>query len=351
MSRTNNIIKEISELNTYEKTRILEFLKNNLLTSGIVSSVSDEVAENRFSMGKVCPFCGHDKISKHGKYHGKTGVKQRYKCQNKHCHKTFNDFTKSPIASSKKGLDKWLLYAQCMIDNKTIRQCAEIVEINIATAFYWRHKIIDAIRNFVKDSSLQGVVELDETYFPLNYKGNHTKSLHFKMPREPRKRGKEVNTRGISREFACVLCGIDRIGNIYSRLICNGRPKHTDIDRALNNVVEDGSILCTDKHRSYIKYASNKKLELYQIRGGRKTIGIYNIQHVNSLHSSMKRWMYKFNGVSTKFLTNYLFWYKWIQIFKSEMEKNKSKKLFVHANSIHCTTLIKDFKTREAIYV
>ena len=86
MSRTNNIIKEISELNTYEKTRILEFLKSNLLTSGIISSVSDEVAENKFSMGKVCPFCGQDKISKHGKYHGKTGIKQRYKCQNQHCY-------------------------------------------------------------------------------------------------------------------------------------------------------------------------------------------------------------------------------------------------------------------------
>ena len=66
----------------------------------------------------------HDKISKYGKYHGKNGVKQRYKCQNPECKKTFNDFSKSPVSSSKKGLDKWLLYAQCMINGNTIRQCA-----------------------------------------------------------------------------------------------------------------------------------------------------------------------------------------------------------------------------------
>ena len=45
------------------------------------------------------------------------------------------------------------------------------------------------------------------------------------------------------------MCGVDRLGNIYTGLICDGRPKYTDIDRALSEVVEDNSILCTDKHR------------------------------------------------------------------------------------------------------
>ena len=113
--------------------------------------------------------------------------------------KTFNDFSKSPISSSKKGLDKWLLYAQCMVNGNTIRQCAEIVEINIVTAFFWRHKIIDVIRKFVGYGSLECVIELDETYFALSYKGNHSKSSNFTMPRESRKRGKKINTRGISK--------------------------------------------------------------------------------------------------------------------------------------------------------
>lgn len=78
---------------------------------------------------------------------------------------------------------------------------------------------------------------------------------------------------------------------------------------------------------------------------------IYNIQRVNAFHSSLKRWIRKFNGVSTKFLTNYLFWYKWTQLFKIEMERNKPKKFFIHANSTHSVSLIKDFKIRIPIYV
>ena len=176
-----------------------------------------------------------------------------------------------------------------------------------ATAFFWRHKIIDAIRNFIGYGSLEGVIELDETYFDISYKSNHSKSSNFTMPRESRKRGKEINTRGISNEFDCVLCGEDRLGNIYTGLVCDVRPKYTDIDRALSEVIQDNSILCTDKHGSYIPFATQHNFELHQIRGGRKTVDIYNIQKVNAFHSSLKRWIRKFNGVSPKFLTNYLF--------------------------------------------
>ena len=176
-------------------------------------------------------------------------------------------------------------------------------------------------------------------------------ALKFYNAREARKRGKEINTRGISREFACVLCGVDRLGNLYIGLIYDGRPKYTDINRALLNVVEENSILCTDKHRSYISFAAQHNFELHQIRDGRKTMDIYNIQRVNAFHSSLKRWINKFNGVSTKYLTNYLFWYKWRQLFKTEMERNKPKKFFIHANSTYSISLIKDFKIRRQIYI
>lgn len=47
-------------------------------------------------------------------------------------------------------------------------------------------------------------------------------ALKFYNAREARKRGKEINTRGISKEFACVLCGVDRLGNLYTGLIYDG---------------------------------------------------------------------------------------------------------------------------------
>ena len=38
--------------------------------------------------------------------------------------------------------------------------------------------------------------------------------------------------------------------------------------------------------------------------------GIYHINHVNSLHSQFKKWMKKFNGVSTNFVDTRIVSYK-----------------------------------------
>lgn len=43
--------------------------------------------------------------------------------------------------------------------------------------------------------------------------------------------------------------------------------------------------------------------------------------------------------------------YKWTQLFKIEIERNKPKKLFVHDNSMYLISLIKDFNIKRAIYV
>ena len=113
--------------------------------------------------------------------------KQRYIC--KSCRKTFTDFTRSPHYNSKKDIKKWILYAKCMINGYSIRKCAEIVEISVPTSFYWRHKILDAIRVYMGIGSVGGVIEVDEAFFRESFKGNHKKSTTFTMPRKAHKRG------------------------------------------------------------------------------------------------------------------------------------------------------------------
>ena len=76
-----------------------------------------------------------------------------------------------------------------MIEGYSIRKCAEIVEISVPTSFLWRHKILDALRVYIGIGAVSGVVEADETFFRLSYKGNHSKSSIFTMPRKPYKRG------------------------------------------------------------------------------------------------------------------------------------------------------------------
>ncbi len=52
-----------------------------------------------------------------------------------------------------------------------------------------RHRILDTVSTNLGISNISGIVEMDETYLPESFKGNHKKS-GFKMSRAPRKRGK-----------------------------------------------------------------------------------------------------------------------------------------------------------------
>ena len=66
MPRVNNVIQQVSQLNTYEQEKVFDFLKTVLMSNGITNSIDEEIAENTFNKGKCCPFCSHDKISKYG---------------------------------------------------------------------------------------------------------------------------------------------------------------------------------------------------------------------------------------------------------------------------------------------
>lgn len=53
-------------------------------------------------------------------------------------------------------------------------------------------KILDALRLYIGTGHVSGLVEADETFFRLSYKGNHSKSKGFTMPRKPYLRGPKV---------------------------------------------------------------------------------------------------------------------------------------------------------------
>jgi len=212
MASVSSILSDIKSLSVLQQEELLSYLEEYLVLGSQVGEVTKEVKEFRFSKGKVCPFCNSEMVSRNGKYNDK----QRYIC--KTCRKTFTDFTNSAIYKSKKTLDKWLKYAKCMLNGYSIRKSAEIVEINIATSFFWRHKILNCISSFLGIGSVDGVIEADEVFFAESFKG--TKPVN--MPRSSRKRGKQVKKRGISNEQVCVATALDRQGNLIMELLCKG---------------------------------------------------------------------------------------------------------------------------------
>jgi len=57
-----------------------------------------------------------------------------------------------------------------MVEGVTLPKIAEELEIHTSTAFYWRHKILNALRS-LGFAKLRGIIESDETYFLESDKG------------------------------------------------------------------------------------------------------------------------------------------------------------------------------------
>ena len=280
--------------------------------------------------GEICPRCNKNHIIKYGKRYDR----QRYKCKN--CGKVFDERTSSVISSTKLSLDKWFRYVALLVNKATIRECAKELEVSIKTSFFMRHRILDCLNIVIGKGHVGSIVESDETYFRLSYKGNHNKGNNFTLPRKPHKRGGQKQgksssdkLRGISHEKVCVGICIDRKGSIISKRLCTGRVKFSHLKTFFNGKIEEGSTLCVDSHQSYIKIPTVFNVKLKQINSGRYTDGIYHIQHANSFHSRLKSWIREFNGVATKYLDNYLTWFRWCEITKREKDISKIKELFL----------------------
>jgi hypothetical protein len=91
-----------------------------------------------------------------------------------------------------------------MFKGYSLRKSAEIVGVTWVTLFYWRHKLLSAIKKMDFDH-FEGIVEVDATYFLYSQKGQRGIT-----ERKPRKRGGKSKHRGISHEQVCVLVARDR---------------------------------------------------------------------------------------------------------------------------------------------
>ena len=218
----------VKNLNKEELRDLISVAQGVLSALFSCDEIKDNIKESRFSKGYECPKCQCKDVNKNGKIRGR----QRYIC--KRCRCTFDEFTMSPFSSTNLGLDKWLKYCELMILGLSIRQCATEIGVGVKTSFYMRHRILDVINLSLKNDMVEGIVEVDEVFIRHSYKGNHSKSTTFKMPRESRKRGKgkkDKKKRGISNDQICIETGIDRKGNIVMGAVCNGRITTNDIVR------------------------------------------------------------------------------------------------------------------------
>ena len=151
-----------------------------------------------------------------------------------------------------------------------------------------------------------------------------------------------------SQEKVCVPCAVNRNGLSISKITNTGRVSTRDLHHIYDGRIKTNSTLVTDKMNSYVRFTNANGIDLVQLKTGKAKKGIYNIQHINSYHSQLKRFMRGFNGVSTKYLNNYLVWNNLVNYAKeSDMEKRNIFLTFVLATLK--TAKCRDLSNRPAV--
>ncbi|WP_338780503.1 IS1595 family transposase [Metabacillus sp. FJAT-52054] len=316
-----DMYQQFSELSEHDKQKFFNAIKENVFPEvpTDISKMVGDVREKRFSDGLACVHCGSVSVKRNGTYRSR----QRYLC--KDCGKSFNDMSGSPLSGTRYA-HKWVQYFEMMIEGYSLRKIAKKMKIHLSTAFYWRHKILFALKT-VGHKTLTGIIESDETFFLESNKGN--KSISH---RKPRKRGGVAKKRGISKEQICVVVAHDRNGQILSQTAGKGRVTAIELDAVLGNYLDSSALLCTDTATNYKKFALMKKMKHEAINVSKKEFkrkGIYHIQHVNGYHKRLKKWMDRFQGVATKYLDNYLFWHRFLEMNKKFPSKERTTELLL----------------------
>ena len=279
----------------------------------LISELLGQSHENYLSLRRqqlydkqaCCPRC-------EGKEYFKYGIdkfSQRFKC--KECGRTFTEFTGTWLDGLHKK-SQVIEYIQLMIEGKSLDKISALMHINKKTAFDWRHKILSS---FKQDSGedMDGIIESDETFFEESAKGDKD------LKRPARQRGSSSSMsgkkkRGISDNKLAVIATVDRKGAINLCASTMGRISKEDITRSIEKPLPAHSILCTDGHVSYKGFALDCNIKHVAFRADLKQHvkqGVYHIQNVNSIHNRLKKWIDNtFWGVSTKYMQNYLGWFR-----------------------------------------
>ena len=330
-----------------------------------VSSIDDLMKSSRMEKEHACVKCGCLNIVKFGKikrYHtewneegekiGKKliGTHQRYKCRD--CGSTFVSTAKSAFYRSHLTPDQLSELISAITSRKSIRHTAAICDFTTKTSFRWRHKLLDTLTIPNEKIVLGGILEADETGFNLSFKGNLWNHLSFYgmtapelrtyLLKHPEKNPKAMN------EMVNVCCGIDHNHEAIATPTNLGKCQYKHLVQAFDKHIEQRSIMCSDKNKSYIPMCNQMKIALVQFKSDDYTTksGDLSIQRINNYHANMKIWFKFFRGVATKYLRNYLLWYNFV-LWGKRFDTNR--KFFEHlSNTVFCEN-VKDIQKRAAI--
>lgn len=206
----------------------LENIKN------IIEIVTKEVINLRMTNLKyqlkntniLCPFCESQLIVKNGSKNGT----QRYKC--KTCNKFFSISSNTLTNNLRLSYNQLLNFMKCLLNYNTINETSKLVGISARETYNIRIKIL-SILSYYSNEKLHGIVQCDDKYIRLSFKGTRKD----KMPRESRRNGFDNRTSGISNDQVCVLMAIDSYDNIFIKILGLGPLNTEELESNFANMI------------------------------------------------------------------------------------------------------------------
>ena len=289
----DKIFENPTKIFTLTKEGTREFydnLYNQMVEEG--KDVVDYQEIKAMSTGVLCPDCNSSHVIKNGL---QSGV-QNYRC--KSCGRQFRVTTGTFMYGiHEKG--KMLEYIKCMSAGMSLRECARIARISLTTSFFWRHRILSALQSFEDNVNFFGVVELEELLMNYSEKGKKKRDK-----KEVKKLKKKKPTK------VAVLAATDRSGNILFKKLEDKQVQADHVSEFLKSRISKDSVVCGSDKKAFktVNAEHIKHKEIYSKKN--KKDGIYGVSTVHKKITAFVSWIYyKFRGVATKYLTNYIMWF------------------------------------------
>ena len=300
-----------------------------------------------------CPKCESNKIISYGSQ----GGKKKYFC--KSCkHYFLQDKHLPSLGRCRKNSRIERECVKEILRHQTLKNIASDFDISVPTAFGWRHKILNSLKEYYeKQEKFQGRVELDEIYFPFSTSGNKNdyknlkdkkgtdcipEYLKYRVDKRLHRRGGALKKAGLSNNLICVATATNvPVTTTLAKCSNFGKPSTKEITNVFDGKFDDAVVLITDYEKSTHKYAVDNNIDVIQTRKGDKK---ENINTINNFHSRLRQSYKHYRSINSKYLENYMaleiFLHQNIKLSESE----KIDKLLAIMNEVKIPLEYKDLK-------
>lgn len=324
----------INQLTDFQKERLIKEIMDFIEFNDVVQSTHYA----------ICPYCGVEepKIIRKGFLNGK----QRVQCQQ--CNHKFVHTLGKLRYHSHQSEASWSTVILDTLNAVSLLETAAKINCSADTVFHMRHKFLLCLQTqLIQDpQSLEGIIEMDETYVSDGAKG-----IKRISGRKARRHGESAEKRGLSEEKLCIFMGSNRLGAEIAHCVNRAKPTSQEVLEVFGSVIKEKSLFINDGLFSNYDLIKQKQLTSMVVSDHHEYTKVIHLNTVNNMHSGFKQLYRHYRGVSTKYLNRYLALYIFMRRFIG-MDDQEKLMVFLHRtkNAILSFTKL-EVKTRNLLLI